>query len=111
MPETQSGSSGGGAGADPTLPDGQAMAQRVAAAMFSADRASRELARGLLGLGVGRGAHVGLCFPTGIEFVVAWLAVVRIGAVAVPISTFSTADEIATLVRNADLRAQYDNPQ
>ncbi len=75
-----------------------------------ADRASRELARGLIGVGVGRGAHVGLCFPTGIEFVVAWLAVVRIGAVAVPISTFSTGDEIATLVRNADLRALLTVP-
>jgi len=75
-----------------------------------ADRASRELARGLVGIGVGRGAHVGLCFPTGSDFVVAWLAVVRIGAVAVPISTFSTADEVATLVRNADLRALLTVP-
>jgi acyl-CoA synthetase (AMP-forming)/AMP-acid ligase II len=68
-----------------------------------ADRASRELARGLLGVGVGRSAHVGLCFPTGTDFVVAWLACARLGAVTVPISTFSTADELATLVRNADL--------
>lgn len=76
-----------------------------------ADRASRELARGLIGAGVGRGAHVGLCFPTGADFVVAWLATVRIGAVAVPVSTFSTADEIATLVRHADLRALLTVPQ
>ena len=75
-----------------------------------ADRASRELARGLIGVGVGRGAHVALCFPTGVDFVVAWLACVRIGAVTVPISTFSTADEIATLLRNADVRALLTVP-
>lgn len=45
MPETQSGSSSGSAGADPTLLDQQALAQRVAAGMFSADRASREFMR------------------------------------------------------------------
>lgn len=76
-----------------------------------ADRRSRELARGLLGVGVGRAAHVGLCFPTGTDFVVGWLACARIGAVTVPISTFSTADEIATLVRNADLRAVLTVPE
>ena len=75
-----------------------------------ADRASRELARGLIGVGVGRGAHVALCYPTGVDFVVAWLACARIGAVTVPISTFSTADEIATLLRNADVRAVLTVP-
>jgi acyl-CoA synthetase (AMP-forming)/AMP-acid ligase II len=76
-----------------------------------ADRASRALARGLLGSGVGRGTHVGLCFPTGVDFVVAWLACARIGAVTVPISTFSTADELATLVRDADLGALLTVPE
>lgn len=75
-----------------------------------ADQASRELARGLLGVGVGRGAHVALCYPTGVDFVIAWLACARIGAVTVPISTFSTADEIATLIRNADVRVLLTVP-
>jgi len=75
-----------------------------------AEAASRELARGLVGVGVGRGAHVALCFPTGVDFVVAWLACARIGAVTVPISTFSTADEIATLLRNADVHALLTVP-
>lgn len=69
-----------------------------------AERASRELAQGLVGAGIGRGAHVGLLFPTGVDFVVTWLAVVRVGAVAVPISTFSTADELAGLIRGADVQ-------
>jgi acyl-CoA synthetase (AMP-forming)/AMP-acid ligase II len=69
-----------------------------------AAEASGEIARGLLGAGVGQGAHVGILFPTGVDFVNAWLAVARIGAVAVPISTFSTSDELATIVRNADVQ-------
>jgi acyl-CoA synthetase (AMP-forming)/AMP-acid ligase II len=70
-----------------------------------AERRSREVALGLIGAGIGRGAHVGILYPTSVEYVVTWLAVVRVGAVAVPISTFSTADELSTLIRNADLRA------
>ena len=70
-----------------------------------AEHHSRAVALGLIAAGVGRGAHVGILYPTSIEYVVTWLAVVRIGAVAVPISTFSTADELATLICNADLRA------
>jgi acyl-CoA synthetase (AMP-forming)/AMP-acid ligase II len=70
-----------------------------------ADRESRAIARGLIAAGIGRSAHVGILYPTSVEYVCTWLAVVRLGAVAVPISTFSTADELATLIRNADLRA------
>ena len=68
-----------------------------------AERRSRELARGLLAIGAGRGTHVAILFPTGVEFVVAWLAVTRIGAVAVPISTFSTGDELRGLLADADI--------
>ena len=42
-------------------------------------------------------AGSGCCFPTGVDFVLAWLAAVRIGAIAVPISTFSTARELRDL--------------
>jgi acyl-CoA synthetase (AMP-forming)/AMP-acid ligase II len=68
-----------------------------------AERRSRELARGLLAHGASRGTHVGILFPTGVEFVVTWLAVARIGAVAVPISTFSTGDELRGLLADADI--------
>ena len=64
---------------------------------------ARELARGLVAIGAGRGTHVAILFPTGVEFVVAWLAVTRIGAVAVPISTFSTGDELRGLLADADI--------
>ncbi|MEX5636113.1 class I adenylate-forming enzyme family protein [Parafrankia sp. FMc2] len=68
-----------------------------------ADRRSRSLARGLLALGAGKGTHVGLLYPNGSGFVVGWLAAARIGAVSVPLSTFSTGAELRTLLRNADI--------
>ncbi len=70
-----------------------------------ADAAQRsaDLARGLLATGLALGSRVGLLYPNGPEFVVAALAAARIGAVAVPISTFSTAAEVRTLLRNAEV--------
>src|SRR5215207_366807 len=68
-----------------------------------AERRSRVLARGLLAAGAGRGSRVGLLFPTGVDFVLAWLAAVRVGAIAVPISTFSTPRELRDLLALADV--------
>ncbi|MDT3443010.1 class I adenylate-forming enzyme family protein [Pseudofrankia sp. BMG5.37] len=68
-----------------------------------ADRRSLALARGLLAVGAGRGTHVGLLYPNGSEFVVSWLAAARIGAVTVPLSTFSTSAELRALLRGADV--------
>jgi acyl-CoA synthetase (AMP-forming)/AMP-acid ligase II len=64
---------------------------------------SAALAKALLAAGVGRGTHVGLLHPNGRAFVVAWLAAARIGAVTVPLSTFSTSAELDTLLRGADI--------
>lgn len=72
---------------------------------------SRALARSLIAVGVGRGTHVALCYPTGTEFVVAWLAVARLGAVAVPVSTFSTSDELRAILVNADVRVLLTVPE
>ena len=69
----------------------------------AAERRSRVLARGLLALGAGRGSRIGLLFPTGVDFVLAWLATARIGAIAVPISTFSTSRELRDLFTRADV--------
>ena len=69
----------------------------------AAERRSGALARGLLAMGAGEGTHVGVLHPNGSAFVVAWLAAARIGAVAVPLSTFSTAAELRLLLRNADV--------
>lgn len=70
-----------------------------------AERTSAELARALLGAGLGRGSRVALLHPNGSDFVVGWLAAARIGAVTVPISTFSTSAELVGLLRGADVAA------
>ena len=64
---------------------------------------SAVLACGMIASGLGHGSRVGLLHPNGPEFVVAALATARIGAVTVPLSTFSTASELRTLLRNADV--------
>jgi acyl-CoA synthetase (AMP-forming)/AMP-acid ligase II len=68
-----------------------------------AERRSARLARGLLARGLRKGAHVALLMPNGSDFVVSWLAAARIGAVTVPLSTFSTVPELHDLLRSADI--------
>jgi acyl-CoA synthetase (AMP-forming)/AMP-acid ligase II len=68
-----------------------------------ADVQSRALATKLLRWGAGKGTHVGILFPQGADFVVALLAVTRIGAVAVPLSTFFRGPELRRAVRHADV--------
>ena len=64
---------------------------------------SAELAQALLAAGASLGTRVGLVYPNGPAFVVAWLAAARIGAVSVPLSTFSTTTELSGLLRRADV--------
>jgi acyl-CoA synthetase (AMP-forming)/AMP-acid ligase II len=75
-----------------------------------ADFQSAELARGLIALGAGRGAHVGLLYPNGTEFVVAMLAAARIGAVVIPFSTFATAREIREQLLDSDVEILLSVP-
>ena len=69
------------------------------------ERRSARLAMGLLADGIGKGDHVGILMPNGIEWALAWFAATRIGAVAVPLNTFYKASELAWTARHADLRA------
>lgn len=68
-----------------------------------ANARSAILARQLLSDGVAKGTRIGMIFPNSPEFIITWLAIVRIGAVAVPISTLSAGPEIANIIRHADL--------
>jgi acyl-CoA synthetase (AMP-forming)/AMP-acid ligase II len=67
-----------------------------------ADLRSKSLAKGLVATGVGIGSQIGLLHPNGSAFVAAWLAATRLGAVAMPFSTFSTAAELRTLLARTD---------
>ena len=68
-----------------------------------ADARSRVLARRLLAAGIGKGTRVGLHFGYSPEFVVAFLAVTRIGALAAPLSTSYTPAELRVALRRADV--------
>ncbi|MEY2434531.1 MAG: hypothetical protein QOC92_4256 [Acidimicrobiaceae bacterium] len=68
-----------------------------------ADEQSLELAGRLLALGVGKGTRLGLLFPNRPSWVVAWLAAARIGALTVPLSTFSPGAELTHAIRHADV--------
>src|SRR3954470_12189431 len=67
-----------------------------------AERRSAQVARGLIALGAGKGTHVGLLYPNGAAWIVGMLAAARIGAVAIPFSTFATAPEITTQLVDSD---------
>lgn len=61
-----------------------------------ADRRSAALARRLVAVGVGKGARVAMLYPSGTDFAVALLAIARIGAIAVLLSTTVKSPELAT---------------
>lgn len=63
---------------------------------------SARVACGLIELGAGKGTHVGVLYPNGVEFVVAMLAASRIGAVVVPYSTFLTTAELQAQLEASD---------
>ena len=65
--------------------------------------AQTRVARRLLGRGVAKRTHVGVSFGNNPDFLVSLLAVSRIGAVAVPISTFAPGRELLRLIRYGDL--------
>ena len=69
-----------------------------------ADRRSRALAKGLLAIGVGKGSRVGLLMPNDPDWVIAWMACARVGALTVALSTFYQAPEIAWAVRHNDIQ-------
>jgi acyl-CoA synthetase (AMP-forming)/AMP-acid ligase II len=68
-------------------------------------QAARRWAKALVAAGVAPGAHVGLLFNSGSDFVEAMFGVAMAGAVAVPINARYQPRELAYLVENADLVA------
>nr|WP_179342549.1 class I adenylate-forming enzyme family protein [Streptomyces sp. alain-838] len=68
-----------------------------------AEAASRRLAKQLLAAGAGKGTRVALHLPSGAEWAVAFLAVTRIGAIAMPFSTLYRPAELRTAMRVGDV--------
>src|SRR5262245_11125505 len=69
-----------------------------------ADERSARLARGLLASGHGKSSRVGIWLPNGPDWVTAFLAAARIGAVAVPLNTFYKPRELGWVLRHADVQ-------
>ncbi len=75
-----------------------------------AEGASRNLAKQLLAAGIGKGTRVGIHVPTGTEWVIFWLAVTRIGALAMPFSTLYRPAELQTAMRLGDVALLLSQP-
>jgi acyl-CoA synthetase (AMP-forming)/AMP-acid ligase II len=63
---------------------------------------SRRLAAQLVAAGAGKGSRIGMLFPQGPEWIESFLAITRIGAVAMAFSTFLTPAELRKVLRHGD---------
>ena len=63
-----------------------------------------KLASGLQKLGVAAQDRVAVCLPNRIEYPVTWLALARMGAVAVPVNTAYTPGETESILRDTGTR-------
>ena len=77
--------------------------EAVTTTFVELEERSRALAKTLLALGVGKGARVGLHLPSGNDWVVAWAAASRIGALVMPFSTLYTPAELGRALRMGDI--------
>ncbi len=78
-----------------------------------ADLASRRVACELLAFGVGKGTRIAIHFPYGPDWIVAFFAITRIGAVCLPLSTSFRPAELRRAVVHGDvdtLLMQATNP-
>lgn len=68
------------------------------------DTTTRNVAAGLISAGVTKGSRVGLIMPNGVRWAQIALAINRIGAVLVPLSTLLAGPELAAQLRVASVR-------
>jgi acyl-CoA synthetase (AMP-forming)/AMP-acid ligase II len=68
------------------------------------DRRSAAMARALLAVGAGKGTRIALMAPDGIFWLTAFIASLRIGALASLVSTLCTPRELAHILRNSDIQ-------
>ena len=66
------------------------------------ERLSRRIANGLVGLGVAKGSHVAMLFNNCPEQLLIYLAIVRLGAVAVPVNAAARGDLMVYFLTQSD---------
>jgi long-chain acyl-CoA synthetase len=71
------------------------------------ERHLNSVAAGLSAHGLLAGHRIAICGPNSIEFIVAYLAALRAGYVAVPINPDSTANELRGLINNCGARVLF----
>jgi acyl-CoA synthetase (AMP-forming)/AMP-acid ligase II len=64
---------------------------------------STGIAKALVAAGVTKGTRIGLMFGNGREFLETWLGVMRIGAIAVPLSTMLKSYDLRNTLRHSDI--------
>lgn len=69
------------------------------------DRDVDRFAAGLLRLGIERGDHVAVWLPNGRDWILAFCAAARIGAVIVPVNTRYKLDEVRYVLEQSDAKA------
>ena len=74
------------------------------------DRRSAEIARGLVRLGIGPGAAVGLWMERGADLLLSQIAIARTGAAWLPFDADAPADRIAVCLRDCDAKALLTSP-
>ena len=76
-----------------------------------AERRSAELARRFLAAGIGKNTRVAIVLANGADWVVAFLALTRIGAHAILLNPFGKAPELAYALRHSDAHAVVTGAQ
>lgn len=76
-----------------------------------ADLRSRDVAKRMLTAGIGKNSRVGVLFPNAPEFIVSWLAALRVGALAIPVSTYQRGPELRRTLRHADVQLLLMTPR
>ncbi|MET0196795.1 MAG: class I adenylate-forming enzyme family protein [Rhodococcus fascians] len=69
---------------------------------LGAERASARLAKHMIGAGIGKGTRVAIVLPTGVEWVIAWLAAARVGAFPMLIPATYRPGELRRALRISD---------
>jgi acyl-coenzyme A synthetase/AMP-(fatty) acid ligase len=67
------------------------------------DLRSARLARALIAEGVGKGSRIGILLPNGADWIVSFLAITRVGGIAVALSTFFSAGELRYAIWHSDI--------
>ena len=69
-----------------------------------AERTTRALAKQLVAAGVGKGTRVGIALPTGVDWMLGWLAAARIGALTSLLSSTYRPRELREALRIGDVQ-------